>query len=76
MSHIACPFCGKRLPIASASCWYCYKSLVLYFPTPEHRIPDAAPSVGTRPVAGHAMRLVRFGVLVLGVTLLFLLLAR
>ena len=75
MSNMECPFCGKRLPSASTRCWYCYKSLMLYFPALEHRTPDPAPSVGTGPGAGHAMGLVGLGVLVLGVALFFLLLA-
>ena len=76
MSNMECPFCGKRLPTASTRCWYCYKSLMLYFPTMEQGTPDAVPSVGTRPVTGHAMWLVRFGVLVVEVALLFLVIAR
>ena len=75
MSHMVCPFCGTRLPNASTRCWYCYKSLMLYFPALERRIPDPAPSVGTRPVAGRAMWLVGLAALLLGAALLFVLVA-
>ena len=76
MSNMEYPFCGKRLPTASTRCWYCYKSLMFYYPAVLQGTPDPIPSVGTRPVTGHAMWLVRFGVLVVGVALLFLVIAR
>ena len=76
MTRMECPFCGTRLPIVSTQCWYCYKSLMLYFPTLEHRTPEPAGPVRRGPVAGHAMRIVLAVVLTSAVALFFLLAAR
>jgi hypothetical protein len=73
MSHIVCPFCDTRLPVASTRCWHCYKSLMLYFPASVHRAPDPAPSVGSRRVTGHLTWVVGLSGLVLVVVLLLLL---